>query len=134
MAAYSGWLAAALVPLAALIPLIVRLQRGKRAAPGEAPMRIHVAIGLVVAGTSFVHTLLAVLALGSPQAIAAGELAMGMGALAFVILLSHTGLGLQLRQQKLRRRSNKRRQHVITATLITLAIGLHAGLLLTAGP
>ncbi len=134
MAAYSGWLAAALVPLAALIPLLVRMRRGKRAAPGEPPVRLHVVIGLVVAGTSFVHTLLAVLALGSPQAIAAGEVALGMGALAFVVLLSHTGLGLQLRQKKLRRRSDKRRQHVITAILITIAIGLHAGLLLTSAP
>lgn len=134
MAAYSGWLAAALVPLAALIPIIVRLRRGKRAAPSEPPVRLHVVIGLIVAGASFVHTLLAVLALGSPQAIAAGELALGMGALAFVILLSHTGLGLQLRQPKLRKRGDKRRQHLITATLITVAIGLHAGLLLTATP
>jgi len=124
----------ALVPLAALVPLLVRLRRGKRAAPSEPSIRLHVVVGLVVAGASFLRTLLAVLALGSPQAIAAGELALGMGALAFLIILSHTGLGLQLRQPKLRRRGDKRRQHVVTATLITLTIGLHAGLLMTANP
>ncbi|MEM9874967.1 MAG: hypothetical protein AAF928_08735, partial [Myxococcota bacterium] len=71
---------------------------------------------------------------GSPQAIASGEVALAMGALAFLVLLSHTGLGLQLRRPKLRRRGDKRRQHLITATLITVAVGLHAGLLMSANP
>jgi hypothetical protein len=132
VAVWSGWIAAALVPLAASIPLIVRLRRGKRAPPTSTPTRWHVIVGMVVAAVAFFHTLTAVLALGSPSAIGAGELALGSGALAFLVLLAHTGLGLQLRKPKLRRRAEIRRQHWITATLIVIAIAIHAWLLLTA--
>ncbi len=57
MAVWTGWLAAALVPLAASIPLIVRLRRGKRDAPTSTSTRWHVVIGMVVAGVAFLHTL-----------------------------------------------------------------------------
>lgn len=132
MAVWTGWIAAALVPLAAAIPLIVRWRRGKRDAPTSPSTRWHVIIGMVVAAVAFAHTLTAVLALGSPSAIGAGELALGSGALAFLVLLAHTGLGLQLRKPKLRKRNEIRRQHWTTATLIVLFIGAHVVLLLRA--
>jgi hypothetical protein len=91
-----------------------------------------VVIGMTVAAAAFFHTLAAVLALGSPSAIGAGDLALLSGAIAFVVLLAHTGLGLQLRKPKLRRRAEIRRQHWTTATLIVLAVGAHVALLLTA--
>lgn len=134
MAALSGWLALALIPAAALVPLLARLRRGKRAAPTSPPIRGHVVVGLAVAAVSFAHILLAVVELGSPSAIGAGELALGAGAAAFVVLLAHTGLGLQLRDPKLRHRKEKRGQHWITATLITVAVAAHAYALATASP
>lgn len=134
MAAWSGWLAFALIPLAAVVPLIARLKRGKRATPTSAPIRGHVVVGLIVAGVSFLHILLAVVDLGSPSAVGAGDLALGAGALAFVVLLAHTGLGLQLRNPKLRHRKEKRGQHWITATLIAITVSAHAYALFTAAP
>ncbi len=87
---------------------------------------------MVVAAAAFSHTLTAVLALGSPSAIGAGDWALASGAAAFLVLLAHTGLGLQLRKPKLRRRGDIRRQHWTTATLIVTAIVVHVGLLLNA--
>src|SRR5688572_9342046 len=114
----SGWLVVALIVAAVAIPLAVRLRHGRRAAPDSQPTRVHVVLGLCAASMAFGHTLAAVLALGSPQAVGGGLLALGAGAAAFVILLAHTGLGLQLRDVKLKRRAEKRRAHVTTAVLI----------------
>lgn len=87
---------------------------------------------MLIAAMAFSHTLTAVLSLGSPSAIGAGELALLSGAVAFVVLLAHTGLGLQLRKPKLRRRDEIRRQHWTTAIIITLAVLAHVVLLLRA--
>lgn len=133
MAFWTGWITAALIPLAASIPLWVRLRRGKRAAPTSPSTRLHVVVGMVIAAMAFSHTLTAVLALGSPSAIGAGELALLSGAIAFVVLLAHTGLGLQLRKPKLRRRDEIRRQHWTTAVIITVTVTAHVVLLLRAG-
>ncbi len=132
MATYTGWIAAALVPLAAVIPLWIRLRQGKRALPSSPSTQWHVIVGMMVAAVAFAHTLTAVLALGSASAVAAGDLALLAGAIAFVVLLAHTGLGLQLRKPKLRRRAEIRRQHWTTATLIVLAIAAHVVLLVSA--
>ena len=110
----------------------MRLRQGKRAAPTSVPTRWHVVVGMIVAGAAFLHTLTAVFALGSPSAIGAGDLALASGAAAFLVLLAHTGLGLQLRKPKLRRRADIRRQHWATATLIVVAISVHVGMLLSA--
>ena len=47
----------------------------------------------------------------------------------FFVLFAHVGVGLQLRNPALKRRASKRRTHVITASLIVLAIALHVVLL-----
>jgi hypothetical protein len=134
MAFWSGWVAAALILVAAVVPVGYRLKAGKRAVPTSPTIRSHVVVGLVVAGVSFLHTLVSVLALGSPSAVAVGDLALAFGGLAFLALVAHTGLGLQLRDPKLRHRADKRRSHVITALVITAAVAAHAALLLTAAP
>lgn len=132
MAFYSGWIAAGLILVAAIVPLGHRLKAGKRAAVASPTNKVHVLIGLVTAGLAFLHTLVSVLALGSPSAVAVGDLALAAGGLAFLVLIAHTGLGLQLRDPKLRGRVDKRRSHTITAVLIVAAVAVHAVLLLTA--
>ncbi len=125
-------MAAGLILVAALIPVGHRLGVGKRARVASPTNRVHVLIGLVTAGLAFLHTLVSVLALGSPSAVAVGDLALAAGGLAFLVLIAHTGLGLQLRDPKLRDRVDKRRSHTITALLIVAAVAAHAVLLLTA--
>jgi hypothetical protein len=132
VASLTGWLAAAIILAAGAIPLVARLLRGKRAAPDAPPIRAHVMVGLAVAALSGAHTLAAILDLGSPEVVAAGDLALALGAAGFLVLLAHTGLGLQLRNPKLRRRQSIRRQHWLTASLLLAAVAAHAWLLLTA--
>ncbi|MEZ4444699.1 MAG: hypothetical protein R3B72_36830 [Polyangiaceae bacterium] len=129
MAKWSGWIAVALIAVAFSVPIGQRLLTGKRAAPTSAPTRGHVAIGLVVATLAFLHTLVAIVALGSPSAVAVGDLALAAGGLAFLALTAHTGLGLQLRRPKLPDRVAKRRSHTLTALLICAAVGVHSYLL-----
>ncbi|MGZ3478586.1 MAG: hypothetical protein ACXVCJ_29060, partial [Polyangiales bacterium] len=66
MAALSGWLAAVLVVLAAIVPLGVRFRTGKRAPPQSPPIRAHVLLGLSVSLAAFDHTGLVLPELGSP--------------------------------------------------------------------
>jgi len=132
MAFWTGWVAAGLILVAGLVPIGHRLRAGKRAAVASPTNKVHVVIGLVTAAIAFLHTLLSVLALGSPSAVAVGDLALAAGGLAFLVLIAHTGLGLQLRDPKLRGRVEKRRSHTITALLIVAAVAAHAVLLLTA--
>ncbi len=132
MARVSGWLIVALLALAAGIVVAARVRAGKRASPRSRSAGIHVLVGLATAAIAFGHTLVGVLSLGTPGAIAAGELALAAGAVAFLILIAHTGIGLQLRDPALRKRPAKRRTHVITALSITAASLIHAVLLLAA--
>lgn len=133
VASISGWLTAAIILIAGAIPLAVRIKRKKRAAPTSRPIRLHVTLGLSVAAFSGIHTLASLLDLGSSDVVAAGDLALALGAAAFLVLLAHTGLGFQLRNPKLRNRRAIRRQHWITATLLVVAVAAHAWLLATAG-
>ncbi|MFO0674420.1 MAG: hypothetical protein U0235_33225 [Polyangiaceae bacterium] len=130
MVSISGWAAFALLFVAALLPLGLRARDKKRAAPSSPPMRAHVAIGLGVTGVAFVHILFVLPALGSPAAVAGGFTALAPGALAFFVLMAHTGVGLQLRNEKLKERPKKRRLHVTTASLVALAAAAHTWLLL----
>lgn len=130
MVSLTGWVAAALIVIAALVPLGLRARDKKRAAPSSPPMRTHVAIGLGVTGVAFVHILFVLPALGSPAAVAGGFAALAPGALAFFVLMAHTGVGLQLRNEKLKARAEKRRLHVTTASVVALATAAHAWLLL----
>lgn len=129
MAFYSGWLAAIAILVAVAVPVAQRLRAGKRAAPGSGPIRLHVLIGMATAALAFAHTLLVIPALGSPAAIAGGVEALLPAGAAFFFLVAHAGLGLQLRDPKLRDRAKKRRQHTTTAVLISLAVLAHTILL-----
>jgi cytochrome b561 len=133
MASLSGWIAAVLVVVAALVPLVARSRAGKRAAPQSPPIRLHVLVGLAVSITAFVHTGLVLPELGSPASVGGGSIAFAAGAGAFVVLVGHAGLGLRLRDPKLKDRPTRRTRHATTAVLLALAIGAHAILLLRAG-
>lgn len=132
MAALSGWIAAVLVVLAAVVPLGVRIRTGKRAPPQSQPIRGHVILGLLVSLTAFLHTGLVLPELGSPASVGGGSLAFMAGAGAFVVLVAHAGLGLRLRDPKLKERPKRRTRHATTAVLLVLAIAAHALLLLRA--
>ena len=129
IAIWSGWLATTAIVLAALVPVVQRVRAGKRAAPGSAPIRLHVTIGLATAALAFLHTMAVLPALGSPAAIAGGLFAMLSAGAAFFLLVAHAGLGLQLRDPKLKDRARKRRMHTTTAVLIALTVAIHVALL-----
>lgn len=133
LARWSGWIAVALVVMAAVVPLAHRLRHQRRAAPESPPIRAHVALGIATALFGFGHTLTALTALGSERATAAGNLALVPGCAAFLVIVAHVGVGLQLRDPKLRDRASKRRTHQTTAILIALAVGVHVGALLASG-
>jgi cytochrome b561 len=130
MSVVSGWIALACIVLAACIPIGARLRAGKRAAAGSAPIKLHMALGFGTSIAAFIHTLLVIPALGSPAAVAGGMLALAPAGAAFFLLMAHTGIGLQLRDEKLRDRAKKRRAHLTTAVSIACAVGLHVFALL----
>lgn len=130
LARWSGWFAALLIVGAGLVPLVHRVRAKKRAAFGAPSIRAHVIVGQATAAAAFMHTLVALTALGSPAAVESGTLALAPGAAAFLVLVAHAGIGLQLRKERLRDRPSKRRLHTITAVLITLVVAFHAGVLL----
>lgn len=132
MATVTGWLALVAIVVAGLVPLLARVRLGKRAAPGSPPIKAHVVLGLSTSALAFGHTLTIIPALGSPAATAGGMLALVPGGVAFFVLVAHTGIGLQLRDEKLRTRAQKRRTHLTTALVITSLVALHAGVLLRA--
>jgi len=125
MTLWSGWAILIAVAIAALLPLVRRALDEKRPALGSPTLSWHVVVGLTTSALAFLHTLLALPALGSSEAIGAGVGGLLAGALAFCVLVAHAGIGLQLRQPKLRKRENKRRTHVITAVAITLTAAVH---------
>jgi len=129
----SGWLAFVLIFAAALVPVGYRLRAQRRAAPRSRTISIHVIIGVSVAGAAFVHGLFGVMQLGSPGAIAGGNLALFAGAAALLVLMAHVGIGLQLRDPKLKRRPQTRAKHLATAFTIMVLALVHAVTLWTAG-
>ena len=126
MASWSGWAAAALMLAALLFPIVHRLRFARRAELTSPWVTFHFAVGLGAAGLGFLHPLTAVIDLGSPEAVGAGALGLGAGGVAFVVLLAHTGLGLKLRDPKLKKRPSSRRKHLVTAILIVVAVTAHA--------
>jgi putative copper export protein len=130
MAFWSGWLAAAAILMAALVPIQHRLRHEKRAQVESGTTRLHVAFGMGVAGVGFGHALLSLFSLGASSTIGQGQLALACGGGALFVLMAHAGIGFQLRDPKLRKRPEKRRAHVITATTIIVLVVLHAVLLL----
>jgi len=129
MAVWTGWLAVAAIVLAVLVPTAQRIRTGQRGAPGSRPIRIHVYVGMATAALAFTHTLVIIPSLGSPAAISGGVAAMMAAGAAFFLLVAHAGLGLQLREPKLKDRKKKRRMHTTTALLIALAVTAHVVLL-----
>ena len=125
MALWSGWLAAIAIVLAGAIPLGTRLRLGKRGSPTSKPIRTHVVLGLVTSAFAFGHTILVIPALGSPAATGAGPLAIAPAGLAFFLLVAHAGLGLQLKDEKLKTRAKTRRSHAMTAVAILVAVSIH---------
>src|SRR4051812_44934433 len=115
IAIWSGWLATAAIVLAALVPIVQRIRTRRRAPPGSPPIRLHVMVGLATAAFAFLHTMAVLPALGSPAVIGGGIFALLPAGAAFFLLVAHAGLGLQLRDPKLRDRVRKRRMHTTTA-------------------
>ena len=130
MAFLSGWLTVLVIVLAAAIPAAERLRHGRRAAPQGKPMVAHATLGLAAAGAAFGHTLMAVTALGSPEAIGGGMLAIVPAGAAMFVLTAHVGVGLQLRQPRLRDRAQKRRMHQGTAITVVVLVAVHVVALL----
>lgn len=132
MAAWSGWIAVALMLAAAFVPLGYRLRFGGRAPGGSRSIALHQLVGMTAAALGCLHPLTALFALGSPEAVGAGEIPLALGGLAFVLLIAHAGRGLRLRDPKLKDRPRARRAHLTTAIAILIAIGAHAGACLLA--
>ena len=125
LATWSGWLATFAIVSAALIPVATRLRLGRRGAPSSTPLRAHVLLGLVTSALAFLHTMLVLPALGSPAATGGGMLAIAPAGLAFLLLVAHAGLGLQLRNEKLKTRAKTRRSHAMTALAIAICVTVH---------
>ena len=126
----SGWIAAGVVVAAAGVPTTHRLLVGKRAAVGGPTIRSHVVVGTAAAATSFLHSMAILPSLGSPEAIGAGVYALLPGAVAFLLLIAHVGVGLRLRSPKLRNRARVRRTHFVFACSIGAAVLAHVFMLL----
>lgn len=133
LADWTGWIAAAAMGTAAVVPLAQRVLHRRRADLGSGSVRLHVAVGMTAAGAGFLHPLTALFSLGSPEAIGGGVLGLAFGGVAFVVLLAHTGLGLKLRDPKLRHRPRSRRTHLYTALTIIGCVAAHAAACLYGG-
>jgi hypothetical protein len=94
---------------------------------------MHVGLGIAVAVTAFVHALFGVMALGSSRAIGVSDWAIWAGSIALLVLMAHVGLGLQLRDLKLRNRAELRLKHLATALVITACAVTHVVMLWAAG-
>jgi hypothetical protein len=129
LALITGYAAVLVIVLAGLIPAFVRLRDKRRAAPDSGITKVHVGLGIAAAGCTFLHTLGALPALGSPAAAEAGNLALFPAALAFLIVTAHVGVGLQLKEPRLKDRVSKRKIHLTTALLIVLSVSAHVFLL-----
>jgi hypothetical protein len=131
MAFWLGWLAVLSIVFSASIPIGIRLKTQRRAAPDSPPIRLHVLLGTATTLLAFVHTLAALSNLGSSAAIGGGNLALMTGGIAFMIVIAHAGIGLQLRDVKLKDRVRQRRRHVATAIAISVVAIAHVVLLRT---
>jgi hypothetical protein len=133
ISAITGWVAYALIASAATVPLGFRLMNKRRAAPDSKPIGIHATIGICAAAAAGFHTLAILPSLGSPAAVGGGMIAILPATLAFFLLFAHVGVGMQLRNTKLRDRPKKRRLHLFLATAIGITATAHVVLLLRAG-
>jgi hypothetical protein len=126
VAMITGWVAVAICLCAVAMPLGFRLKNARRAELADRSVQRHVALGMTALVVGAAHPLSALFQLGSPEAIGGGVLGLALGGLAFVVLISHSGVGLKLRDPKLRGRPRSRRMHVVTASLLCLSALGHA--------
>ncbi len=133
LARWSGWLGAAVTVAAGLVPILHRLSRGRRALPGSRAISWHVVLGLSTWVVALLHTFAMIPALGSPAAVRGGMTALLPGAVAFFALFAHVGVGLRLRNVRLRDRVKVRRLHVILALTIVTMIATHVVALVVLG-
>jgi hypothetical protein len=131
MAFWLGWMAVLSIVISASIPIGIRMRIHRRAAPDSGPIRLHVVLGTATTLFAFTHTLAALSNLGSSAAIGGGNIALMTGGLAFMMLIAHGGIGLQLRDVRLKDRVRQRRRHVVTALTITAIVIAHVVLLRT---
>jgi hypothetical protein len=129
MAFWLGWISVLAIAVSAAIPLGFRMTAKKRASPDSTPIRFHVALGTTTTVMAFAHTLSALSDLGSSAAIGGGFVALMTGGVAFTIIIAHAGIGLQLRDVRLRDRIAKRQKHVATALTIAVIVTAHVWLL-----
>ena len=130
LALFSAWLGAALIVAAAVVPLGHRVLVRRRAVPESTTISGHVLLGLAATAMAVLHTFAVVPELGSPAAIRGGMLALAPATLAFFLLFAHVGVGLRLRNPRLRGRPRIRRWHVALATAIVVAVAAHVTVLL----
>jgi hypothetical protein len=133
LSALSGWIAYALIASAATVPLGFRAINRRRAAPDSKPIGIHATIGISAAAAAGLHTLAILPSLGSPEAVGGGMIAILPATLAFFLLFAHVGVGMQLRNTKLKDRPKKRKLHFMLASAIIVTATAHVVLLLRAG-
>jgi hypothetical protein len=129
MAFWLGWIAVAAIVISASIPIGIRLRMHRRAAPDSTPIRLHVVLGTATTLLAFGHTLAALSNLGSSAAIGGDFIALMSGAVAFMMIIAHAGIGLQLRDVRLKDRARQRRRHVATALTIAVIVAAHVVLL-----
>jgi len=125
MALWTGWMAAALLVLAAAVPLGHRWIHGRRSAPRSRTQGWHAGIGLAAAVAAVVHATSILPALGAPSVVRGATLALLPGVVAVFLLVAHVGLGLRLRDPALRDRPRIRRTHLFVAVTIACAVCAH---------
>ena len=133
LASWSGWFGVAFIVAAATVPLVHRALRRRRAVPGSRAIGNHVVLGFAASAVALVHTFAVLPALGSPAAIRGGMTALGPGTAAFFLLFAHIGVGLRLRNPRLRERVRVRRWHVALAVGIATTVAAHVVALIRAG-
>jgi hypothetical protein len=132
LAVVSAWVAAGLIVAAALIPLGHRVLAGRRAVPASRTITSHFVVGLSAAAMAVVHTFAIVPALGEPAAIRGGMTAIAPATVAFFLLFAHVGVGLRLRNPRLKDRARIRRWHVALASTILVMVAAHVTALVLA--
>ncbi|MGO8997101.1 MAG: hypothetical protein ACLQVI_27615 [Polyangiaceae bacterium] len=125
LASLSGWLGAALIVAAALVPLGHRAFVHRRALPTSRTIGGHVLLGFATTAVALLHTFAVIPALGSPAAIRGGMAALAPATAAFFLLFAHVGVGLRLRDPRLRGRVKIRRWHVALALTIAATVAAH---------
>ena len=130
LSTYSGWLGVALIVGAASLPLGYRAWLRRRAAPASRPIDVHVALGLGAAAVAFAHTALVMTSLGAPSVVSSGMVSLAPASVAFFLLFAHVGVGLRLRDPRLRDRTGKRRLHLGLGLTIVAMVGAHVVALL----